>query len=180
MAQDWWPPFFVTDTPLLPDGASRCRRLIAAYQADLEAAMHSLEAQHAACRDFIETRSASGRGLAGVGALGPASLHGSLAGARAIEAQLQRRLDRTAKHWDVNIQALELLCRPPCGAVAALAAEAEPTDSDLVFVSANGSAGSEERPDSFDAGSRFVLVRPGKAKNASLSDTTNYDNPSQV
>jgi len=167
------PIFFVTDTPFFPEGTKRCRRLIETYESILETTMQFLETQQRKCLEHIDARSFSGSPRVLDGDLHYFSLQNSIAAARVLEAQLQRRLDQTAIHWDINVQALQVLCRPPLSPVAALACKAEP--SEPLYLAPEGTSAFN-----IDASvRRFVLVKSTERAKP-YSDSTNYDNPLQL
>jgi len=166
------PVFFVTDTPYFPEGIKRCRRLVETYESNLEATMQSLEMQQRRILEFIDSRTFGGSPRLLDGDLRYLSLQVSVAGARALDAKLQRRLDQTAMHWNTNIQALQLLCRPPHAPIAALASSAEPFEPSYLAPEGNSTLK--------DTGlKRFVLIQPSERAKP-CSDSTNYDNPLQL
>jgi hypothetical protein len=55
------PAFFETSTPMFPEGAALCRRLVAAYAEGLSHAAGLLDARRQAMEAFVERREAEGR-----------------------------------------------------------------------------------------------------------------------
>lgn len=172
LENDAHPVFFVTDTPFFPEGIKSCRRLIENYESNLETSMQSLEMQQRRSLEFIDSRTFGGSSRLPNGDLRYLSLQTSVAGARVLEAKLQRRLDQTAMHWDTNIKALQVLCRPPPAPIAALASSAEPFEP--FYLAPEGTSTLNDK-----GLKRFVLIQPSERAKP-CSDSTNYDNPLQL
>jgi len=176
-------PFFTTTIPLYPTGSSRLRHLIDSYSESLTPHIVHLEARLTVLRTFIQERN-----------IDESYHHRSVVAARRIEAALVSRISRTAALWDINMRALEIICKP-FSAVVALANLAEEirgtTDVKVKLRYEDGGKG--------ESATAFILVPPSQRlqpaqplssksepngsavrESASRSAAGSYDAPYQV